>query len=107
MKRIISMLGVLCLLFSVFSASAYASSSYSEAIDMSNWQYNEADDVYWQAGIQYCSNPADITYETLGIYVPGAYFDAVANGDGTYTINNPTNINLKNLFIIRFTLHIS
>lgn len=85
MKRIISMLGVLCLLFSVFSASAYASSTYSEAIDMSNWQYSEADDVYWQAGIQYCSNPADITYETLGIYVPGAYFDAVANGDGTYT----------------------
>ncbi|MCR5089421.1 MAG: hypothetical protein K6C08_07925 [Oscillospiraceae bacterium] len=52
---------------------------------MSQWQYNAAADVYWQVGIQYCTDPADLTYETLGIFVPGAYFDAVPNDDGTYT----------------------
>ncbi len=55
------------------------------AIPQDGWQYNAEADVYWQAGIPYCGTPADESYETLGIYVPGAYFDAVDNGDGTYT----------------------
>ncbi|MCC8127323.1 MAG: tannase [Clostridiales bacterium] len=54
-------------------------------IDNAGWQYQEDDDVYWQIGISYCETPADETYETLGIFVPGAYMDAVDNGDGTYT----------------------
>ena len=54
-------------------------------IDMSRWSYNAADDVYYQTGISYVAHPADTSYETLGIYVPGAYFEASANGDGTYT----------------------
>ena len=33
----------------------------------------------------YVANPASLDYETLGIYVPGAYLEASANGDGTYT----------------------
>lgn len=56
-----------------------------EQIDMSSWQYNEEDDAYWQVGIAYCSNPADSSYENLGIFVPGAYMTASDNGDGTYT----------------------
>lgn len=52
---------------------------------MTQWQYNEDTDVYWQVGIVYCENPADATYENLGIYVPGAYMSGVENGDGTYT----------------------
>jgi len=55
------------------------------AVDMSKWQYKSSSDVYWQVGISYCANPADSSYETLGIFVPGEYFDAVDNGDGTYT----------------------
>ncbi|MCR5725104.1 MAG: CocE/NonD family hydrolase [Treponema sp.] len=55
-------------------------------IDMTAWNYNEDDDVYYQLGIQYVANPADSTYETLGFFVPGSYFDATANGDGTYTV---------------------
>lgn len=56
-----------------------------EKLDMTAWNYNEEDDVYWQVGIVYCENPADEAYENLGIYVPGAYLTAADNGDGTYT----------------------
>lgn len=54
-------------------------------IDNTKWQYNSENDVYWQVGICYCANPADEQYETLGIFVPGAYLKATDNGDGTYT----------------------
>lgn len=54
-------------------------------IDMTKWQYEEDEDVYWQTGIVYCSSPADEEYESLGIYVPGAYMSGTENGDGTYT----------------------
>ena len=54
-------------------------------IDMSKWQYNEDDDVYYQIGISYCENPADESYETLAVFVPGAYMTGTDNGDGTYT----------------------
>ena len=56
-----------------------------DKIDASSWNYNAEDDVYWQIGIAYCENPADTTYETLGIFVPGAYMTASDNGNGTYT----------------------
>ncbi len=54
-------------------------------IDNSKWLYNENSDVYYQTGISYCLDPADETYETLGIFVPGAYMKATDNEDGTYT----------------------
>ena len=54
-------------------------------VDMTKWQYNEDTDAYWQVGIVYCENPADSGYENLGIFVPGAYMNGTANGDGTYT----------------------
>ena len=57
--------------------SANETSSSAETtlsqIDMSKWQYNEDDDVYYQIGISYCENPADESYETLAVFVPGAY----------------------------------
>ena len=56
-----------------------------ERIDMTKWQYNEDDDVYYQTGISYCADPADASYETLAVFVPGAYMNAVDNGDGTYS----------------------
>lgn len=56
-----------------------------EQIDNTKWLYNEEDNVYYQIGIQYCENPADLNYETLAVYVPGEYMDATDNGDGTYT----------------------
>lgn len=65
-------------------------------IDMSNWQYEEEDGVYWQTGISYCENPADASYETMGIYVPEEYFDAADNGDGTYSCTLNTEAKSEN-----------
>ena len=64
-------------------------------IDNSKWSYNSDDDVYYQIGISYCEYPADENYETLAIFVPGAYMNGTDNGDGTYTckINTDANIN--------------
>ena len=41
--------------------------------------------MYYQIGVQYCEKPQAPTYESMGIYVPGAYFDATDNGNGTFT----------------------
>ena len=54
-------------------------------IDNTKWNYSEKDDVYWQVQISYCEKPVDTQYETLGIFVPGAYMKAEDNGNGTYT----------------------
>lgn len=86
---------ILCLLLSVAMLLAGCNTTASkedstvqtalDKIDASSWNYNAEDDVYWQIGIAYCENPADTTYETLGIFVPGAYMTASDNGNGTYT----------------------
>lgn len=64
-------------------------------LDMTQWQYDADHDVYWQVGIAYCETPADESYQTLGLYVPGAYFTAAGNGDGTYacTVNGDGTVN--------------
>ena len=54
-------------------------------IDMTKWQYNADDNVYYQIGIAYCETPADAANETLAVFVPGAYYLGTDNGDGTYT----------------------
>ena len=66
-----------------------------QTIDNSKWQYNSDDDVYYQIGISYCEDPADESYETLAVFVPGAYMDATDNGDGTYTceLNTTAEVN--------------
>ena len=72
----------------VFGLLAFASAEEENVlsrIDMTKWQYEASDDVYWQVGLSYASAPADSRYETMGIFVPGAYFTATENGDGTYT----------------------
>lgn len=54
-------------------------------VDMSKWQYNAEDNVYYQIGIQYCENPVDLEYQTLSIFIPGDYMSSKDNGDGTFT----------------------
>lgn len=56
-----------------------------EKIDMTKWMYHAEDNVYYQIGISYCETPADESYETLAVFVPGDYFLGTDNGDGTYT----------------------
>ena len=57
---------------------------------MNNWNYDETNDIYYQTGLIYCAEPEDTAYESCGIYVPGKYFDASKNGNGTYscTVND-------------------
>ena len=57
----------------------------SLTLDRAAWQHDATNDVYWQIGQVYAATPAARDYETLGIYVPGPYFSATKNGDGTYT----------------------
>lgn len=56
-----------------------------EKVDMTKWMYHADDNVYYQIGISYCETPADASYETLAVFVPGDYFSGTDNGDGTYT----------------------
>ncbi len=49
------------------------------------WKYDASSDTYYVVGIVYCDNPADESYEQMGIYVPGAYMNATAKGGSTYT----------------------
>lgn len=56
-----------------------------ETIDNTKWKYNSDDNVYYQTGISYCSNPADSNYENLAVFVPGNYMNSSSNNDGTYT----------------------
>lgn len=65
--------------------SSYSVNHQALQFDTANWNYDADNDVYYQIGVGYCSDPDAIDYETMGIMVPGAYLDATDNGDGTYT----------------------
>ena len=59
--------------------------TYPVEFDNSCWSYDADNDVWYQIGVVYCAEPDTLTYETFGIYVPGAYLNGTDNGDGTYT----------------------
>ncbi len=62
-------------------------------IDMTNWSYDSDNNVYYQIGLVYVSNPESVEYESLGIYVPGDYMDGEKNGDKyTCTINTTNKV---------------
>ncbi|MEU6138812.1 esterase [Streptomyces sp. NPDC047081] len=65
------------------TAFADTASAYSLEFDPTAWSYDSANDVYYQLGKVYVTNPAATDYEHLSIYVPGAYLKATANSDGT------------------------
>ena len=73
------------MLFSLPSFASAEDGNTPSRIDMSKWNYEAIDDVYWQAGLSYAATPADSNYETMGIFVPGAFFIGTENDDGTYT----------------------
>lgn len=45
------------------------------------WKYDAANDCYYQLGVKYCLKPGSEPYESLAIFVPGAYFDAQKSGE--------------------------
>ena len=55
------------------------------SIDAATWHYDADNDLYYQIGVPYCTAPVASDYESMGIYVPGAYFTATDNGDDTFT----------------------
>lgn len=65
------------------SSSSSTTSAYSLEFDSTAWSYDSTNDVYYQIGKVYVTNPAATDYENLSIYVPGAYLTATANSDGT------------------------
>ena len=85
MKKILSMILTAMMAFGAVPFASAAEETSLPKIDMTKWQYEASDDVYWQVGLSYAATPADSGYETMGIFVPGAYFTATENGDGTYT----------------------
>jgi len=85
MKKLLSLILTVMIALGMLSAASAEEETSLPKIDMTKWQYEASDDVYWQAGLSYAATPADSSYETMGIFVPGAYFTAVDNGDGTYT----------------------
>ena len=54
-------------------------------MDSAKWNYDETNDIYYQIGLVYCAKPQATEYESLAVYVPGAYMQGVKNPDGTYT----------------------
>ncbi|SDN84584.1 Carboxylesterase family protein [Actinomyces ruminicola] len=67
------------------AATPLATTDVSLALDSAAWNYDADGDVYYQLGLSYVASPQDTGYETLGVFVPGAYMSAVDNGDGTFT----------------------
>ena len=67
------------------TASSQAPTDPKLTLDSAAWRYDATGDVYYQLGLSYAATPQASDYETLGIYVPGAYFTGTDNGNGTYT----------------------
>ena len=65
------------------------------ALNSAGWSHDAENDVYYQIGLSYVTSPTAPEYETLGIYVPGAYFTGTDNGNGAYevTVNASGSIN--------------
>ena len=68
------------------TASSQAPTDAKLALDSAAWRYDADHKVYYQLGLRYVATPQAADYETLGIYVPGAYFTGKDNGNGTYTV---------------------
>lgn len=63
-------------------ALGWVSARAAETIE---WKYDSSSDTYYVVGVVYCDNPADKSYETMGIFVPAAYMNATSTGSGSYT----------------------
>lgn len=53
-------------------------------LDMTAWKYDDNNDVYYQLGVPYCLKPCSEQYESLAIFVPGAYFRGEKHHNDTY-----------------------
>ena len=90
MRRIYSILFIYLVLFSQFnSTQTKRHLDYSLTLDSTNWSYDSTNNVYYQIGVTYCTNPESTDYESLGIYVPGEYMTCTSsNSKYTCSINS-------------------
>ena len=90
-NKIIIITTIIIILVAIVGILAFALNSKKTTdlsslnFDMSKWNYDTDNNVYYQIGVQYCANPETTEYETLGIYIPGEYLNGTQNSDGTYT----------------------
>lgn len=77
------------------ATSAGGTNAGTLAFNTKAWRYDATNDVYWQIGVTYVAKPETTEYESLGIYIPGAFMTATANGDDTFsaTINEGGTLN--------------
>jgi hypothetical protein len=71
MNRINSILFLLLILFNI--SQQIQETVYTLDFDSTNWSYDSTNKVYYQIGVVYCTNPVDVDYQSLGIYVPEEY----------------------------------
>lgn len=83
-KKVIILIAVIVVVVILGFILFFKSKGSSLDIDMSKWNYDEANNIYYQIGVEYASKIETKDYETLGIYVPGEYFNCSKNSDGTY-----------------------
>lgn len=83
----VSALGVVGLAGCTGADESTSAATGSGSIELAggSWSYDETNDVYYQIGVSYVAKPAAADYETLGVYVPGAYLSGTKNSDGSYT----------------------
>jgi hypothetical protein len=67
------------------TSTATSAAGGSLTLGRGGWSYDQANDVYYQIGRSYVGKPAEKDYETLAVFVPGAYFQGTKDSDGTYT----------------------
>ena len=85
MRKLLAWMITAAMAFGFLSFAAAEEENTLSRIDMTKWHYEAEDNVYWQTGLTYAAVPADSNYETMGFFVPAAYFTGTDNGDGTYT----------------------
>ena len=68
------------------ATAALTPTNTSLALNTAAWSHDADADVYYQIGLSYAATPQDAGYETLSIFVPGAYVSATDNGDGTFAL---------------------
>ena len=91
-KNIVALI-IICVIISATSLgiSMYSKGNTSISIsknffkfDMSNWNYDEVNNIYYKMNVGYCKNSEKEKNEVFEIYVPGEYLIGEKKEDGTY-----------------------
>lgn len=79
-KRIVAVVLALTLVWSLM-ATGCSSKPRMGKLKQDTWSYYAKTDVFYQTQLVYCKNPTDTDIQSLAVFVPGEYFNAVRAGD--------------------------